>query len=188
MTNKAGNKGTWAETALVNYLQVNGWPHCERRRLKGNKDQGDISGIPDVCIEVKWANAGIRMSSWFNQMSEERNHAGASLGVLVIKPLGVGDKRVGRWYAVMMTGDQDRLIAAAAGVKVNLGEPFTYNATVMMDKLTEATERQSRRRQGEVNILQAVPPNMKDFPYVWYRITYLEDLVKLLHSAGYGVL
>jgi hypothetical protein len=49
---KSKQKGTMAETAVVQYLKQF-WPNVERRALQGSKDTGDIAGIPNVVIEIK---------------------------------------------------------------------------------------------------------------------------------------
>lgn len=51
--NAPKKKGTAAESAVVAYLKANGFPSVERRALRGNKDRGDVAGIPGLVIEVK---------------------------------------------------------------------------------------------------------------------------------------
>lgn len=48
-------KGTSWETSIVRYLRDQGWPHAERRALRGSNDCGDVAGVPLVCIEAKSA-------------------------------------------------------------------------------------------------------------------------------------
>src|SRR5690606_4660297 len=50
---KPRDTGTRAETAVVRYRRDHGWPHAERRALRGNQDAGDITGTPGVCWSVK---------------------------------------------------------------------------------------------------------------------------------------
>lgn len=87
MTNHSKNTGTAFETALVRYLQENGWPHAERRALSGNTDKGDVTGTPGLAWEAK-AHATVTdglIADWINQTRLEAKHANADLGVLVIK-------------------------------------------------------------------------------------------------------
>jgi hypothetical protein len=50
---KSKQKGTAAETAVVNWLVSKGRKHVERRSLNGVNDRGDIAGVPGVVLEVK---------------------------------------------------------------------------------------------------------------------------------------
>lgn len=105
-------KGTAAESALVGFLRTVGWPHAERRALAGAKDKGDVTGCIGLVFEQKAANR-IDIPAWLRETEAERINAAADYGVLVIKPRGVGDTRVGQWAAVMPLGDLTRLLAAA---------------------------------------------------------------------------
>ena len=93
-------KGTAAETAVVNYLIEHGYPHAERRALNGALDKGDITGVPCVCIEVKAAK-NYKIPEWLRETAVEKRNAKADVGVLVIKPVGVGVKNAGDFWAVM---------------------------------------------------------------------------------------
>lgn len=108
--NKPQAIGTRAETAVVRYLQANGWPNAERRRLRGRLDAGDITGTPGVCIEVKGGDQARYASDndiadWLAETWVERGNADADVGVLVVQRRGVGPTNAGRWWAVMRLGD-----------------------------------------------------------------------------------
>lgn len=91
---KSRSTGTAAETAVVRYLQ-NWWPAAERRALSGNKDKGDVAGIPGVVIEVKAAATQL-LAAWRRETWTEMRNAGATTCVLVVKrPY----KAVGQWDA-----------------------------------------------------------------------------------------
>lgn len=91
--------GTSAETAVVRYLQ-NWWPAAERRALSGNKDKGDVAGIPSVCIEVKAAKTQL-IGPWQRETLTEMINAGAHACVLVVKrPY----KNVAQWDAHFPVG------------------------------------------------------------------------------------
>ena len=93
---KSKAKGTGAESAVVRYLQA-WWPAAERRALSGNKDKGDVAGIPGVCIEVKAAERQL-IGPWQRETLVEKENAGATACVLVVKrPY----KPVSQWDAYM---------------------------------------------------------------------------------------
>lgn len=79
----AKKKGTAAEREVVNYLR-NWWPAAERRALSGNKDKGDVAGIPGVVVEVKAAQRPM-LAAWERETLTEQKNAGAELCMLVVK-------------------------------------------------------------------------------------------------------
>lgn len=79
----AKKKGTAAEREVVNYLK-RWWPDAERRALSGNKDKGDVAGIPGVVVEVK-AAARQELPKWQRETLAERRNADAQRCVLVVK-------------------------------------------------------------------------------------------------------
>ena len=96
---KAKQKGTAAETAVVRYLQANGFPAAERRALAGALDKGDIAGVVGVCVEVKAEeDHPARPDAWFEETRTESSNAGVSFRLLVVK---VKYKPVERWDAWM---------------------------------------------------------------------------------------
>lgn len=96
-------RGTAHETAIVNYLKVNGFPLTERRALSGNKDRGDIAGVmPGLVIEAKSQNR-ISLAEWVDEAEVEGRNDGADLAVVWAKRKGKGS--VGDGY-VVMTGRQ----------------------------------------------------------------------------------
>lgn len=104
--NKPKAIGTKAETAVARYLQAHGFPHAERRSLRGVLDAGDITGCPGVCIEVKGGDAAksasdLLVADWLAETEAERVNAGADIGLLVLQRRGVGPANAGRWWAVL---------------------------------------------------------------------------------------
>lgn len=98
--------GTAAESAVVRVLRDNGFPHAERRALRGNLDCGDVTGTPGVCWEVKGGDAARRASdgqvaAWLAETERERVNARADVGVLVVARAGIGLANAGRWWAVL---------------------------------------------------------------------------------------
>ena len=99
----AKTKGTAAETAVVRFLQANGYPHAERRALAGAQDRGDVAGIPGLVIEVK-AAARMELAAW---VEEAHREARSPDGVRVDDCLPVvwhkrrGKGSPGDWYVTM---------------------------------------------------------------------------------------
>jgi len=110
MTNRPRQKGTAAESAVAGWLRDNGFPHAERRALAGVIDKGDITGTPGVCWEIKSHNR-LAIPEWLRELDVESANSGAGVGLLVVKPKGIGATRVGDWWAVQ------RLSHAAALVR-----------------------------------------------------------------------
>lgn len=105
MANPSKDKGTRAETAVVRYLGEHG-VRAERKALHGSADEGDVrADLADgvtACIEVK-ARKRVDLAKWMAETAAERDNAGAGVGILVVKPAGVG--RPGRWWACMELDD-----------------------------------------------------------------------------------
>ena len=96
---KAKQKGTLAETAVADYLKTI-WPAVERRAQSGKNDKGDIAGVPQTVIEVK-NQATYKISEWLKETKIETINAKSKIGVLVIKPKGIGVSKVEDWWAVV---------------------------------------------------------------------------------------
>lgn len=80
-------KGTRWESALVEYLRANGFPHAERRALHGAHDRGDIAGIIGLVVEAKSA-ARVELAAWVDEANEEAENAGGAIGVVWFKRRG----------------------------------------------------------------------------------------------------
>lgn len=113
MVNRSKQKGTAAESAVVQFLQRNGWRNVERRALAGSTDKGDIAGVQDTVIEVKDC-AKLELSAWLNEAETERVNAGAYYGFVWAKRRGKSDP--GDWY-VVMDGDTLIRLLEEAGVR-----------------------------------------------------------------------
>ena len=90
-------KGTYAETRVRDYFRANGFPFADRQPNRGTKDQGDISGVPGVCIEVKNCRQW-RLAEWVDEMKRETKEAGAQVGVVVVPRSNHGVERA---YAIV---------------------------------------------------------------------------------------
>ena len=106
MSNPSKQKGTKAETAVTRYLESCGGT-ARRNALHGNADEGDIHAEvmgSIVCIEVK-NRKRVELSKWMAETIAERDNSGAEVGWLVVKPEGVGETRVGKWWVCMELDD-----------------------------------------------------------------------------------
>ena len=98
MSNPSKQRGTAAETAVVAWLRLNGYPHAERRALAGQADKGDIAGLPGTVVEVKSCKAH-DLAGWCGELEAEIRNAGALTGVVIAKRRGTTN--VDEWYALM---------------------------------------------------------------------------------------
>lgn len=101
MSNPSLRKGTDGENAVCLYLS-RWWPYVERRAKRGNKDAGDIAGIPGVMIEVKARPKKFNIAGWLREVAVQQENARADVGVCWFKLPGT--TKAERW-AVVMTGE-----------------------------------------------------------------------------------
>lgn len=112
-------KGRDAENGVVEYLKRHGFPHAERRRLRGVRDAGDVAGITGTVIEVK-NEKRINLSGWLSELEREMAQAeGTSLGFVVAKRRGTAN--AGDWYAVMTLRQLTELLS-----RIRALEPHPY--------------------------------------------------------------
>lgn len=95
MSTKSKARGTDTETKVVRYLIENGFSKAERRALRGADDQGDVTGIEGVCIEVKGDRSN-KVSAWKAETVKEAENARVGMYLLVVR---VDYKPVERWEA-----------------------------------------------------------------------------------------
>jgi hypothetical protein len=96
---RSKQKGTLAETAVVEYLKTF-WDCVERRALSGKFDKGDIAGVPYTTVEIK-NHKSYKFPEWMDETEHERINADTQYGILVVKPNKVGVTKVGKWWAVL---------------------------------------------------------------------------------------
>jgi hypothetical protein len=169
-----------AESAVVAYLRDNGFLQAERRSLHGSLDQGDVTGTPGLCWEVKYANGGIRMGAWVAQTEIERLNSKSDFGILVIKPRGRGVRTTGLWYAVMSLPGHEELLSRVPGACLVM-PPMRYTSGLLAAALAQPC-----LHAWPVCALTIVPPGAFDLPQGQYRVMRLQDAVWLLRAAGYG--
>jgi hypothetical protein len=112
---RAKQKGTMAETAVVEFLKKT-WPAVERRTLGGKNDKGDIAGVPNSVVEVK-NQKSYKISEWLRETETEKANAGVDYGILVIKPNGVGVSKTDQWWAVVSLATITELVEQANRAK-----------------------------------------------------------------------
>ena len=107
MANKSKQKGTAAETRIVNYLLAAGIT-ADRQPLRGNGDQGDIIVTPPpssehshIILEVKAGKqtqnySRLEKKFWLKQTKVEARNAGLK-GYLVIAKYGANIKDYEVW-------------------------------------------------------------------------------------------
>ena len=127
MVNKPKAIGTAAETAATRAVQRNGFPHAERRALRGIQDAGDITGTPGVCWEVKGGQAAKaagdgQVAQWLAETERERVAARADFGVLVLQRAGIGPANAERWWAVLDIGT----VSGPLYVRMHLADACRY--------------------------------------------------------------
>lgn len=109
---KAKQKGTAAETAVVRYLNQNGFPTAERRALAGINDKGDVTGIPGLTIEIKAAKE-YKIPAWLKETAVEGINAGTEFAILIMKPVGKGETSVGDWWVIKPLEQEIKLLRDA---------------------------------------------------------------------------
>lgn len=94
MSNPSKQKGTRAETRVVNYLTAHGI-NAERKALKGNKDEGDIQvrysdGSEWLSFEVKTGKQTAnynrsQLEEWLRQAKEEGIHCEQACYLIIVR-------------------------------------------------------------------------------------------------------
>jgi len=111
---KQRDRGTKAETAVVNFLRTFGFgQHADRSPLRGVADTGDVDGLPGLVIEVK-DQQRLNVPEWFRELEREVENATPAgttppIGVLWAKRKGFSSPS--KWYAVMSGDDLALLLA-----------------------------------------------------------------------------
>ena len=103
-------KGRETENQAVEWLREQGWTEAERRRLQGCEDQGDVAGVPRLCIEVKSA-ADWKPVQWLRETTVETVNARADLGFVMARPKG--GTNVADWAIIMTPATLLRLLKEA---------------------------------------------------------------------------
>lgn len=168
VTNKSKRIGRQTENAVAAYLAANGWPHAEPRVLYGANDQGDITGTPGICWQVKGGEQAHtatdgNIDTWMSDLQFQVDNANADVGVLVVKRQGYGAQRVHLWWAYMTLHTTTWL---------GVGPEYEY------DELSNYYPRIPLLPPN----LPLLPPNLAVTPVRMH----LHSAVALVRHAGYG--
>jgi hypothetical protein len=113
-------KGRDTENSFVAYARtVWGLTHIERRRLMGSADQGDVTGWPGVCVEIK-SGARIDVAGWLAELDAEIANACATTGFVAVRPKGKPNPD--EWYALLHLPTLMRLMADAGWMPADNNE------------------------------------------------------------------
>jgi hypothetical protein len=189
VVNKPKARGTAAESAVVKYLNENGFRYAERLALQGGKDRGDITGIPGVVIEVK-AVQEYAFNQWLTEARVERDNAGADFGLVVAKPRLVGTTKTGQWYALMYAFDYLALVSQAS--KNSKKDIPVWKKDMSGSSISTVIGRELKLAQAHAaeagtyhSCVLITPKGVKD-PSMYYVVTTLGQMSGLLVDAGYG--
>lgn len=103
MTNRNKAKGSAAERAAADYLNVRG-VHAERVPAGATLDRGDI-WVPDLkwpAIQVK-NHARLDLAGWVDDVAVQAVNAGRNTGIVIHKRRGKGNP--GNWYVTLTLSD-----------------------------------------------------------------------------------
>lgn len=117
MANRNKARGTFFETAVLNYLKDRGFGKVYRTPQAGIYDTGDINGITsgsaEVIIQCK-NRKEFDLSGWLNDTVAQADVRAKQLdpnmavpvnGALIVKRPKVGEKTLGETYVVMRLED-----------------------------------------------------------------------------------
>ena len=104
----ARRTGTAFETDVVRYLAAHGFPHAERRALRGNADRGDVAGVAGWTLEAKACRA-LDLAGWAAEAETEARNGATPWSAVVIKRRGKG---VAESYVVVSLQTFAQAIAA----------------------------------------------------------------------------
>lgn len=126
--------GRETERRVARYFREQGWAGAERMVRTGFRtstravaDQGDLTGIPGLCVQVKSLrskdkrhagsdpNAAMELMvpTWLEETEEQRLAGGAVLGLLVVRRWTTPDPA--RWWCFLTLGDLLELHAGTLG-------------------------------------------------------------------------
>lgn len=192
MVNKPKKIGTAAETLVVKYAKVHGFPNAVRKVQKGSKDEGDIDLCPQVIVEVK-ADRGLDYPRFLRETHAEKANAGVAVGTCVIKPPGVAEGRMNLWWMLLDAGTYDALEFLAGN------NNFMASFLVQSEAVDPGGKRPAKFKPGE--LLAQKTEHLRMMPGTrlkpgaarvsrtgWdMRFLYLSDGLELLRWAGFGL-
>jgi hypothetical protein len=96
-------KGPALEAMVVDFFRANGWPAVERRVTNGVHDRGDVAGLP-ITVQVKNCR-DLKMGPWMTALRAQMLNAGQTIGVIVHKRVGKGEKQIGETWVTCTLDD-----------------------------------------------------------------------------------
>jgi hypothetical protein len=126
------NVGAETERHAARYFRDEGWAGAERRIRTGYRtatrtvaDQGDLMGLPGLCVQVKSlrdkragrdpnAPMELMVDTWLHETEEQREASRAALGLLVVRRWTAGSD-VGRWWCFLDLPDLQGLLDGTLG-------------------------------------------------------------------------
>lgn len=106
-------RGRRTQRVLAAYLAAHGWPHATS---KGAFEGGrDIEGMPGLSVECKATSDG----SLTGALRQAEAYAAGDLPLVVWRPNGYGEERIGDWVVAMRLDVATRLLRDAG-----YGEPI----------------------------------------------------------------
>lgn len=101
------HRGYATQSILARWFQRSGWPYAES--VGAGRAGADITGMPGIAVEAK-ARRGLNLTGWLKQATGERRHG---LPILIVRPDGYGEAKVGEWPAIMTLADLTELLREA---------------------------------------------------------------------------
>jgi hypothetical protein len=115
VTSSAARKGHQAELeAAAALAELTGWPVQRRLQEGRSEDCGDLDGIPDTCVQVKWRTDMHRaIREGLAAVRHQRAAAGARYGVALVRRQGRLGTAEPRFVALMELDQLAALLLAA---------------------------------------------------------------------------
>lgn len=161
---RSKDKGTRKETQVVRYLRK--WfPDARRDTQKGARDEGDVKGVPDLAIEVKYRGPGqpLAFPEALREAEEERQHAGTTHAVAMVHRSRKGVEETYcvqplRWFAPMYHAlaratrrerQLERVLATAQRLVDNPNDPEAKRGLRLAVTALELRDEGAKRGEGD---------------------------------------
>ncbi len=107
MTNARVSRGRQSQRIAAEFMNDKGFPFAEG--VWGSMPGRDITGTPGLAIEVK-ARRDLNLPGWLRQAAKNAN---GDLPLLLVRPDGYGEARVGEWCLCLRFDEAVHLLRAA---------------------------------------------------------------------------
>lgn len=101
---KPKDKGTKAESDVVQWAKKHGFFRAVRIALTGAKDTGDVAMNDDIMVQVKDGYTerkeptDFQIGQWLEALDKQKQHGDWKVALLVHKRFGKADPDMWRWY------------------------------------------------------------------------------------------